>query len=117
MASYRSLALWPAPIIASATWFNWPGMAAWMLRHAAMSTVPAESICVYWASAFSCSIVDAPPASIALLNANEMVVASSRFEVSGASCWTMPVIALDVVGRPSSESLIFLMLLAASSDE
>ena len=28
MASYRSLALWPAPIMASATWLSWPGMAA-----------------------------------------------------------------------------------------
>ena len=91
-------------------------MAAWMLRHACMSTLPAESICVYWVSAFSCSMVEAPPASMALLNAKAMSVASSRFEVSGASCWTMPVMAELVVGRPSSAFVIFLIEAAASSE-
>ena len=92
-------------------------MAACMDRHACMSTLPAESICVYWVNAFSCSIVLAPPASMALLNASAMSVASSRFEVNGASCCTMPVMAELVVGRPSSAALIFLMLAAASSLE
>ena len=92
-------------------------MAACMDRHACMSTLPAESICVYWVSAFSCSVVLAPPASMALLNASAMSVASSRFEVNGASCCTMPVMAELVVGRPSSAALIFLMLAAASSLE
>ena len=117
MASYRSFALCPAPIIASATWLSWPGMAACTLRHACMSTLPAAIICVSWASAFSCSIVLAPPASIALLNASAMLVASSRLLVNGASCWTMPVMAELVVGRPSSDALIFLIDAAASSLE
>ena len=81
-----------------------------------MSTLPAESICVYWVSAFSCSMVEAPPASMALLNAKAMSAASSRFEVSGASCWTMPVMAELVVGRPSSAFVIFLIEAAASSE-
>ena len=92
-------------------------MAACMLRQAAMSTFPAASICVYCVSAFSCSAVLAPPASIASLNASEMFVASSRLFVSGASCCTMPAIALDVVGRPSSALLILRMLAPASSAE
>lgn len=117
IASYRSLPFLSAPSSACASWLSWPGMAAWMDRHACMSTLPAESICVYWVSAFSCSMVEAPPASIALLNARLMFVASSRLLVSGASCWTMPVIADDVVGRPSRDLLIFLMLAAASSAE
>ena len=81
-----------------------------------MSTLPALSICVYWVSAFSCSIVLAPPASMALLNAKAMSAASSRFEVSGASCCTMPVIAELVVGRPSKAFEIFLMDAAASCE-
>ena len=81
-----------------------------------MSTLPALSICVYWVSAFSCSMVEAPPASMALLNARAMFVASSRFDVNGASCCTMPVMAELVVGRPSKAFEIFLMDAAASCE-
>ena len=81
-----------------------------------MSTLPDASICVYWVRALACSSVLAPPASMALLNARDISVASSRLPVNGASCCTIDVIELVVVGSPSSESLIFLTLAAASSE-
>ena len=117
MASYKSFPFFPAPSSASATWLSCPGIAAWMERHACMSTVPALNICVYWVSAFSCSMVDAPPASMASFSARLIVVASSRLEVNGASCWTMPLMTALDVGRPSNALPIFLMLFDASSDE
>ena len=43
ISSYRSFAFLPAPSMDSASWLSWPGIAACMLRHAAMSTLPAAS--------------------------------------------------------------------------
>ena len=43
ISSYRSFAFLPAPSMDSASWLSWPGIAACMLLHAAMSTLPAAS--------------------------------------------------------------------------
>ena len=97
-----------------ANWFIWPGIALTTLRHAAASTLFALNIWLYCSMASACSTVSLPPARTALLNANAMLVASSRFLVNGASCWTMPIMLDVVVGRPSMLALMRLMAAAAS---
>ena len=89
-------------------------MAFSTLRHACMSTLPADSICVYCIMASACTIVSAPPASKASLNASAMFVASRKLWVNGASCCTMPATAFVLEGRPSNDLPICLMLAAAS---
>ena len=81
------------------------------------STLPAAICCRYCSIAFAASVVDAPPARSALLNARDISVALERSPVSGASpCATRTTLSV-ATGRPSSESLIRLICLLASSEE
>ena len=108
-AVYRSLAVAPAPSIASASWFICPGMACVRLFQSCISGLPLDRICRNCSIAALVSCVELPDAMSMSFSARPASVAWSRSPVTATMPWTVDAMSSSLVGRLERRSLILEM--------